>query len=257
MKRTRSLWMVWIVVALVLAGCATPVATPTATLSPPTSAAQQPASTPIPPTSTPELPTATPAGAEAAPTATAVAAAESTFTPTPVPPAETPTPVPEPSWVADGAIGEDEYAHQVEAAGVTLHWVNDGEYLYAALAAQTSGWVAVGFDPETKMQGANFIFGYVAGGQTTIEDMFGIRPFGPGSHPPDEQLGGGNDVLEFGGREEEGVTVIEFKMPLDSGDQYDKSLQPGSSYSVILATGSSDNPQLYHSARDYAEISID
>ena len=257
MKRTMSLLMAGFVMALVLAGCTTPPAAPTATLLPPTSTMQTPTSTPVPPTAAPELPTTTPAGVAAAPTPTPVAAAESTFTPTPVPPTETPTPVPEPAWAAEGVIGEGEYAHQVETAKVTLYWVNDGEYLYAAVVGQTSGWVACGFDPETKMQGANFVFGYVAGGQTTIEDMFGIRPIGPGSHPPDVQLGGKNDVLEFGGREEGGVTVIEFKMPLDSGDPYDKRLQPGSSYKVILAIGSKDDLQSYHSARDYAEISID
>ncbi len=154
-------------------------------------------------------------------------------------------------------IDEGEYPHQVEAAGVTLHWVNDAEHLFAALAAQTGGWVAVGFAPQARMQGANFVFGYVQNGQVTIEDMHGVRPAGTGSHPPDEQLGGRNDVVEYGGREEGGLTVVEFKIPLDSGDQYDKPLRPGSSYRIILAVGSSDDFESYHAARDYAEITID
>lgn len=264
MKRAFVGILGFVLLGAILAGCATGGASPMATPVPATDTPILATNTPVPPTATPvpaetPVPTETPVpptATVASPTATS-APAETAPTATATPELPTATPVPEPAWQPDGAISEGEYAHQVEAAGVTLHWVNDGEHLYAALAAQTSGWVSVGFDPETGMQGANFVFGYVAGGQTIIEDMFGTRPSGPGSHPPDEQLGGKNDVLEFGGREEGGVTVIEFKVPLDSGDEYDKSLRPGSSYSIILAMGSSDDLQSYHSARGYAEITLD
>jgi hypothetical protein len=154
-------------------------------------------------------------------------------------------------------IAAGEYLHQTQAAGVTFHWTNDAQHLYAALAAETGGWVAVGLDPDGKMQGANYLFGYVQGGETSIQDMFGTRPAGPGSHPPDEQLGGSNDVLEYGGREEGGMTVIEFKIPLDSGDRYDKPLIPGTTYDIILAMGSSDDLESYHAARDYSQMTVD
>ena len=206
-------------------------------------------------------PTATPAEIKE-PTATPTAVAQATTTPTPAPATSTPepptvTPTPEPVWQADGVIGEDEYAHQAAGAGVTFYWTNDADHLYGALFAPTQGWVAVGFDPQTRMQGANFVFAYVQGGQTSIQDMFGTRPQGPGSHPPDEQLGGQNNILEYGGQEADGSTIVEFKIPLDSGDEYDKPLLPGSSYTVILAYGSSDDFDSYHVDRGYAEIGLD
>jgi hypothetical protein len=214
-----SVLVIWILLGAVLTGCASSQVSPTATAEPA-------ASTPVPPTAT-----------QAAP-------------------ATVPSPT-DPPWVADGVIGEGEYAHETEAAGVTLRWTNDDESLYAALEAQTEGWVAVGFDPEDRMKGANFIFGYVTGGQVSIEDMFGVRPFGPGAHPSDEQLGGQNHVAEFGGLEEGGRTVVEFKIPLDSGDQYDKPLRAGSTYTILLALGSSDSIEMYHAERDYSEVTID
>ena len=180
-----------------------------------------------------------------------------TPTPTSVPPTATPTSPPEPTWKADGRIDEGEYAHAIEAAGVTFHWMNDAEHLYVALAADTGGWISVGFDPEGKMQGANFILGYVQDGQTFIQDMFGTKPAGPGSHPSDEDLGGSNDVLEYGGQEKGSLTVIEFKIPLDSGDRYDKPLRSGASYDLILAVGSSDDFDSYHAARDYGKMTLD
>lgn len=188
---------------------------------------------------------------------------------TAIPPADTPVPTVEtvaeespaapsgPVWVADGAIGEGEYRHTTEAAGVTFHWTNDAEYLYAALSAETTGWVAVGFDPENRMQGANYIYGYVTNGTAFVEDMFGVSPAGPGSHPADEDLGGENNVMEYAGSEEGGVTVIEFKIPIDSGDEYDKPLVPGETYRIVLAVGAVDDLNSYHTGRGTSEITLD
>jgi hypothetical protein len=145
----------------------------------------------------------------------------------------------------------------VEVAGVEFHWMNDGENLYAALAAQTSGWVSVGFDPENQMQGANFIFGYVQDGTPVVQDMFGTKPKGRGSHPPDEQLGGTDDILEFAGSEQGDLTVIEFRIPLDSGDEFDKPLSAGTTHTVILARGRSDDSDSRHAAEGQAEITLD
>lgn len=161
------------------------------------------------------------------------------------------------AWAPDGAIGEGEYANLVEAGGVQFYWSNDAEFLYGALSARATGWVAVGFDPVNKMQGANYIFGYVKDGQTFIDDMFGIRPFGPGSHPADIDQGGSNDIVESGGSEAGGVTVIEFKIPLDSGDANDKPLRAGSSYKVILAWSNRDDFTSIHGGYGSAEINID
>jgi hypothetical protein len=117
--------------------------------------------------------------------------------------------------------------------------------------------VSVGFDPETQMKGANFVFGYVQDGTAFVQDMFGTKPTGRASHPPDEELGGRNDVLEYAGREEGNVTTIEFKIPLDSGDQYDKPLSPGTTYAIILALGPSDDLDSRHVAEGYGEITLD
>ena len=260
MKRAFVSILGLVLLGAILAGCATGGASPTATPVPATNTPVPATNTPVPPTETP-VPAETPVpptATTAPPTATSTTdSAETAPTATPTPEPPTATPVPEPAWQPDGVIGEGEYAHQVEAAGVTFYWSNDAEYLYGALSAQTSGWVSVGFDPESRMQGANYILGYVQGGQTVIEDMYGTRPSGPGSHPADVELGGRNDILEYGGREEGGVTAIEFKIPLDSGDEYDKPLRPGMSYGIILAMGPSDDLQSYHSARGYAEITLD
>lgn len=186
---------------------------------------------------------------------------------TSMPPADTPVPSKAPTteaspptqevmaWAADGVVGEGEYDGSVSEAGVTFYWRTDGESLFGALSAETTGWVSVAFDPENRMQGANYIFGYVKDGQATLFDMFGIRPSGPGSHPPDDTLGGSNDILAFGGRESDGTTVIEFQIPLNSGDGYDKPLTVGKEYKILLVWGANDDLG-YHGGRGATMISL-
>lgn len=255
--------ILFVMLCLFVVGCTSttaPTATraPTATLppatnTPPVVEEQPPTATPVPATATlpPEnTPTPTPD----------IAAVETkappTPTSTPVPPTSTPMPS-EPVWQPDGTIAQDEYAYTTEVAGVTVHWINDDQYLYMAMQAQTTGWVSVGLDPENKMQGANYILGYVQDGQAVVLDMFGVQPFGPNSHPNDDTLGGRNDILAFGGKEENGTTVIEFQIPLDSGDPYDKPLASGASYQLIAAMGSDDDAMSLHTARGYGTFQID
>ncbi|MBM3187114.1 MAG: hypothetical protein FJZ90_00140 [Chloroflexi bacterium] len=184
----------------------------------------------------------------------------------PVPPTETPVPTAEapeqpaapeaaPAWNADGVISEGEYTQSIKAAGVTFYWTTDGEFLYGALSGQTKGWLSVGFDPDRGMQGANYVYGYVKDGAATVLDMFGTKPSGPDSHPPDTNLGGTNDIVASGGLEADGSTTIEFQIPLDSGDAYDKPLAVGESYVVLLAWGPNDDLG-YHGDRGQATITI-
>ena len=99
--------------------------------------------------------------------------------------------------------------------------------------------------------------GYVKDGEALIQDMFGVKPVGMGSHPPDVELGGSDDILDYAGREEGGVTVIELKIPLDSGDEYDKPLSPGAGYDLITAIGSGDDFDSIHIARGRGNITLD
>lgn len=209
-----------------------------------------PTSMPVEPTPVPKSPAPVPPGGEPSPPPAATA-----DSPLPVSPLR--PPVDGAGWAADGLIASGEYPHQTEAGGVMLYWSNDTQFLYAGLEAETRGWVAVGFDPESRMKGANYVFGYVKDGVAFAEDMFGTLPAGFDSHPPDEQLGGTTDLLEYGGVEMGGVTVIEFRIPLDSGDAYDKPLSVGATYTVLLAQGSADDPTSVHSARGASEITLD
>ncbi|NLG48746.1 MAG: hypothetical protein GX552_01385 [Chloroflexi bacterium] len=192
-----------------------------------------------------------------APQAPATTAAQPDPTDTAVSAAvETPVAETEGGWVADGAIGAGEYAHETTIGQMRLWWSNDSEYLYIAFEANVRGMVAIGLAPENRMQGANYLIGVVDDGEAQLWDAYGTAPTG-NTHPPDEELGGSNDVVAFAGVEEDGVTRFEVQIPLDSGDANDKALLPGETYRIIVAGSNSDSFSGMHTFRASGEITLD
>jgi hypothetical protein len=154
-------------------------------------------------------------------------------------------------WAADGVITQGEYARSASYGNYTLYWRSDTQYIYAGIKAKTSGWVALGIQPRSRMKDADMVFGFVSNGETTVFDLFSTGDFGP--HPPDMDLGGTNDIADSGGKEENGNTVIEFKRALDTGDVYDNSLTNGVN-KIIWSYGSTDEFTQQHSTRGYGEL---
>jgi hypothetical protein len=134
--------------------------------------------------------------------------------------------------IIDGLVEEEEYSNLVydDATGISVGWTCNDESIYIALISPGKGWVSIGIDPDSAMRGANFIIGYYDEG-VYISDEYGTSNF---MHNTDKNLGGTNDILEYAGSESD-QTIIEFKIPLDSGDNYDKILEAGSIYDCIIA----------------------
>lgn len=146
---------------------------------------------------------------------------------------------------------------QTSAANVTLEYrvTQDAQNLEVKLTAPTTGWIAVGFNPTSVMRNANIIIGFVGGAVSTIRDDWGVSNT---SHTADVGLGGSSDVTLVTGSETDGSTMLHFTLPLDSGDQYDRPLQVGQSYPVILARGANnaDNFSGMHADAGNATITL-
>jgi hypothetical protein len=123
---------------------------------------------------------------------------------------------------------------EVASSNITLKWKVEGADLKVRVSAPTTGWVAFGViaDPQNLMQGSNLIIGYYSGGAVSIRDDFADTQI---SHQADTALGGTDNISETCGSESGGVTEIGFTIPLDSGDQYDLPVIPGTIYNVGLA----------------------
>jgi len=142
-------------------------------------------------------------------------------------------------WVAaciifPGYASAMDYQHKLEAKDMEVSWSIDKEQIHVKLTAKTTGWVAIGFDPEKAMQGADIIIGAVKKGKVRIEDHYGDRKRG---HSPDKKLGGDNHVLNPAGGEADGVTTISFSLALDSGDKWDKPIHAEGTSRMMIAYG--------------------
>jgi hypothetical protein len=145
---------------------------------------------------------------------------------------------------------------EIDFQGFNLKWATTGaNSLSVELTGPTTGWVAIGFDPDSIMLGANIIIGYVSSGTTYIRDDYGWQTF---SHRADTLLGGTQDVVIDGGSEAGGLTEIRFTIPLSSGDQYDKPLIAGTTYTILLARGPNgvDDFTTQHEFATFTEITI-
>jgi len=145
----------------------------------------------------------------------------------------------------------------VTAANITLEYrvSQNSQDLECRLTGATTGWVAVGFNPTSVMRNANIIIGYVSGGNTQLRDDWGTTNT---SHVSDISLGGTSDVTLISGTEEAGSTILHFSIPLSTADQYDRTLQVGQNYPIILARGANnaDNYTGMHADADVAQISL-
>jgi hypothetical protein len=161
--------------------------------------------------------------------------------------------MPTEAWKADGRLTDGEYTGQVTRGNYEIRWRQDGDIIEIGLRAGTTGWVAIGFQPGQTMRNADIVIGYVKDGAVTVSDQFSTGGTGP--HGPDTTLGGRDDLIEYGGSEDDGFTVLEFSRRLATGDEYDNDLVPGSNQ-VIWSYGETDDDTIMHAARGYAEITL-
>ena len=191
--------------------------------------------------------------AQQSPAPTPAPTPPSTSPPAQPPQAQPPPAPPAGKWAADGVISPGEYTGSRTFGDYELRWASDDKTIYIAMKAKTSGWVALGIQPGSRMKDADMVLGFVKDGKALVFDLFSTGDFGP--HPQDTEQGGTTTILEFGGKEEGGYTVIEFKRALDTGDKYDKPLVKGVN-KIIWAYGSDDSLTLKHANRGYGEIEL-
>jgi hypothetical protein len=172
--------------------------------------------------------------------------------PQPLPPQTSLAPEPV-KWSADGVITDGEYTGTGTFDDYEIHWTSDGNYVYIGMKAKTSGWLAVGTQPGTTMKDADMVMGFVSDGKATVYDLYSTGDYGP--HPQDTELGGTNDILEFGGKEVDGYTTIEFKRLLDTGDKYDRPYSKGTN-EIIWSYGSDDQSTKKHVSRGLGQIDL-
>ncbi|MBI2860469.1 MAG: hypothetical protein HYX91_03055 [Chloroflexi bacterium] len=160
----------------------------------------------------------------------------------------------EETWRPDGIISPGEYFTTLTLAeGYEASYRTDGESIYVGLRVNTTGWVGIGISNGNGMKNADGVVAQVTGsGEVRIEDSFGVSRV---QFVADVEVGGTNDIIEFGGKEENGATIIEFKRTITTGDRFDSPLVTGKQ-TVIWAYGNNDDPGM-HMVQGYISIYLE
>ncbi|BAQ35365.1 DOMON domain-containing protein [Dehalococcoides sp. THU3] len=158
-------------------------------------------------------------------------------------------------WTADGIITANEYTNSSTlSANFTLFSRTDDQYVYIGIKAKATGWISIGFQPVSAKghTGADFALGGVSNGAAYIYDLWGISK---DEHSLDTKLGGTNSILEYGGTESGGYTILEFKRLLVTGDSYDQNIVHGSN-NILWAYSDEDGFAAMHTAEGTGKINI-
>lgn len=151
----------------------------------------------------------------------------------------------------DGNVSEGEYDRSADLGNGTLLllWSFVGEDVYLAVQAETEGSIILSISPDRGLHdGDNLVLWGTEDGLGEAWDCFCIDD---GNLPVrDMDRGGTDDVLEVDGSILSGITTVELRRALETGDAYDKPFpQHGSIYltwaltdapgtsGTILATG--------------------
>jgi hypothetical protein len=160
-----------------------------------------------------------------------------------------PGPGPGPSDL-DGRVTDGEYPLRVSLGDgeFELFWKIEGDTIQMAMQARTTGYVALGIDPEERMLHADMLIGWrTAGGDFVLHDTWSVGETGP--HPDDTDEGGTYDILSYTATEIGGVTTVEFTRKLDTGDHRDKPIPAEGKVKFLWATSENDDFSDYHARR--------
>ncbi len=155
-------------------------------------------------------------------------------------------------YALDGKISANEYPNSYELTDVnsgntfaTLYWGHNNTHVFVGISGSFTGWVGFGMnEPGKGMAGADMVISSVENGNLTIGDYNAVGNVLP--NKDDDQM-----PIKGAGTEENGVTTVEFIMPMASSDTagQDHNWSPGNTYGFFVAAHESSDELLYHTYR--------
>ncbi|TFG45432.1 MAG: hypothetical protein E4H31_02720 [Dehalococcoidia bacterium] len=131
---------------------------------------------------------------------------------------------------------------------------NDFDTISVGIKVKTIGWVAIALSPMLSKNGSDlWIFAVAADGTVTAIDSH--DPGYGGGHPSDSPYGT-DDLFDITGNEVNGVTTIEFKRLINTGDTRDVRIVEGPN-PFLFAFGSTDNIYEEHNYIGFGTITAE
>ncbi|GMH33879.1 hypothetical protein BSKO_01713 [Bryopsis sp. KO-2023] len=152
-----------------------------------------------------------------------------------------------------GSTGDLVFAEAQLNGNFALLWAHDGEdEIVIKMRLSLDAWMGIGLEPEDKgMTNCDMYLGTFDGGSVHVGDYWSAGYAQPGD---DASAGGSNDLIDFGGSQEGGVSEVWFRRKMDTGDALDMTIKD-ESVDLVFAWGSS--PSLgYHGPAQRTLVSI-
>jgi hypothetical protein len=141
---------------------------------------------------------------------------------------------------------------QVERGGMSVRWYIEGTDLFVTMKAPTTGWVAVGFNTQSTLDGSLLILGAVEAGMVRVEEHIAQPP----KHPNRIHLGGSLALRRFEAKEQDGETQVSFVLDLLTRDHVAPLLSLGALVYLTLAFSQDDDFQHHSIMRTSVQITL-
>ena len=137
--------------------------------------------------------------------------------------------------------------------GITTKWTPVGNFMEFEVTANTIGWVSIGFNDRDASVFSNRIVGGVGNGFAKVEENYMVRSTLQKSI---ESAGGKTAISDANVMEENGKTVMRFKIPKVSQDIYHYDLLPGQKIWITCAFSENDDFNFLTKAERRVEITL-
>ncbi len=145
------------------------------------------------------------------------------------------------------------HSTSVRAGSMTASWNVNKNQISFIIKAPTNGWVAMGINDKEQLSGTNLIMGASEHGFYKLEDQYIV---GIGNHQSILKLGGNEAILYRNVQENNGQTILQVTIPLESTDSFHHNLQQGKSYYLLLAWSVSDDFGHHSRYRTFKKITL-
>ena len=141
----------------------------------------------------------------------------------------------------------------IDKNGMKVSWHFKNERIYFEMSAPTDGWITIGFNTNSGIQGASLLMGNVIDGKTNLVEHYTSNP---GNYKPITELGAAAQVENIEGTEGNNFTQIKFSLPIEALSQYQKDLKPNMDYFMILAYSREDDFQHHSMMRTHIKVTL-
>lgn len=148
---------------------------------------------------------------------------------------------------------QENYPKFISKNGMEVSWHYNKDRIYFKMSAPTDGWLAIGFNSTTRIEGTYLIMGNVINGKANVVEHFTLSP---GNYKTISSLGATAQLEEVKGSEESNKTIIEFSLPIKAWSKYQKDLTKGIEYTMIIAFSQEDDFQHHSSMRTAVNINL-